>query len=173
MEKVKRRVFYSFHYKPDVVRASQVRQMGAIEGNKSATDNEWEKITSPKDEATKDSAIKKWITDQMEGRTCTVVLVGKDTANRKWINHEIVKSWDNGMGVVGICIHGLKDFDGKISTKGENPFDYIGYGKTGKKLSSIVKCYNPAGDNSKELYAWIEKHLVNAIEEAIKIRNEN
>lgn len=173
MDKVKRRVFYSFHYKPDVIRASEVRQIGAIEGNKSATDNEWEKITSSKDEATKERAIRKWIADQMEGRTCTVVLVGKDTAKRKWINHEIVKSWDNGMGVVGICIHGLKDFDGKISTKGENPFDYVGYGNTGKKLSSIVKCYNPAGDNSKERYAWIEKHLTNAIEEAIKIRNEN
>lgn len=173
MEKAKRRVFYSFHYKPDVIRASQVRQIGAIEGNKSATDNEWEKITSSKDEATKDKAIKKWIEDQMDGRTCCVVLVGKDTANRKWINHEIVKAWNDGLCVVGIYIHGLKNFEGQISAQGDNPFDYITHNSTKKKLSSIVKCYNPAGSDSKERYAWVEKHLANAIEEAIRIRSEN
>jgi len=163
-----RQVFYSFHYKPDVMRVSQVRNIGAIEANKPAADNDWETVTSGKD-----PAIKKWIAAQLKGRSCTVVLVGQNTADRKWINHEIIKSWDDGMGVVGIHIHGLKNTDGFISKKGENPFGYIGYGNTGKKLSSIVKCYNPAGSNSKERYAWIAKHLENAVTEAIKIRNEN
>jgi hypothetical protein len=49
----------------------------------------------------------------------------------------------------------------------------IAYGNTGKKLSSIVKCYNTVGSNRKERYAWIAKHLENAIEEAIKIRGNN
>ena len=62
----------------------------------------------------------------------SVVLVGANTAGRKWIKHEISKSWDDGMGVVGIHIHGLKNKDGKVSTKGKNPFASIGYGKTGK-----------------------------------------
>ena len=109
----------------------------------------------------------------MDGRTCTVVLVGKDTANRKWINYEIVKSWDDGRGVVGIYIHGLKNFAGEVSTQGANPFDYITHGVSKKKLSSIVKCYNPAGSTSKERYAWIEKYLADAIEEAITIRKAN
>jgi len=163
-----RRVFFSFHYKPDVIRASQVRQIGALEGNKSATDNDWEKITSGGD-----PAIEKWIEDQLKGRSCTVVLVGQNTADRKWINYEIVKSWDADMGVVGIRIHGLKNIDGNIATIGNNPFNYVTYGLTKKRLSSIVKCYDPAGSDSKERYAWISKHLVNAIEEAIKIRSEN
>ena len=109
----------------------------------------------------------------MKGRTCTVVLVGEETANRKWINHEIVESWNNGMGVVGIYIHGLKNMAGNIANKGENPFDYISYGDSGKKLSSIVKCYNPQGTNSKDRYAWIAEHLENAVEEAIQIREQN
>jgi len=163
-----RHVFYSFHYKPDVMRVSQVRNIGALEANKPTRDNDWETVASGKD-----PAIKKWITGQMEGRSCTVVLVGENTANRKWINHEIIKSWDEGMGVVGICIHGLKNTDGYIAIQGKNPFDFIDYGDTGKKLSTIVKCYNPAGSNSKERYAWIAKHLENAVEEAIKIRNDN
>ena len=40
-----RKVFFSFHYQPDCVRASQVRNIGVIEGNPTATDNDWETIT--------------------------------------------------------------------------------------------------------------------------------
>jgi hypothetical protein len=163
-----RHVFYSFHYKPDVMRVSQVRNIGALEANKPARDNDWEAVASGKE-----PAIKKWITGQMKGRSCTVVLVGENTANRKWINHEIIKSWDEGIGVVGIRIHGLKNTDSYIAKQGKNPFDFIGYRDTGKKLSTIVKCYSPTGSNSKERYAWIAKHLENAVEEAIRIRNAN
>jgi hypothetical protein len=163
-----RRCFFSFHYKPDSQRASQVRQIGSIEGNRPATDNDWEAITKGGDDA-----IKKWIAEQIYGKSCIVVLVGSDTANRKWINYEIVKSWDDEMGVVGIYIHGLKNLDGNTSTKGDNPFDYITHSPTKNKLSSIVKCYNPAGSDSKERYAWISKYLAGAVEEAIKIRGEN
>jgi hypothetical protein len=106
-------------------------------------------------------------------RPCAVILVGTGTANRKWINHEIIKAWDDGLGVVGIRIHGLKNLAGETSIKGDNPFDYIGYDSTGKKLSSIVKCYDPAGATSKERYDWISTHLSNAVEEAIKIRGNN
>ena len=162
-----RRVFYSFHYKPDVSRVSQVRNIGAIEANKPATDNDWETVTKGGDKAIRD-----WIADQMKGRSCTVVLVGANTAGRKWINHEIIESWSKGMGVVGIHIHGLRNFEREISSKGKNPFDSIRYGEK-DKLSSIVKCYNPAGTNSKDRYDWIAKHLENAIEEAIEIRKKN
>ncbi|MEZ5763923.1 MAG: hypothetical protein R3D69_06425 [Xanthobacteraceae bacterium] len=56
---------------------------------------------------------------------------------------------------------------------GADPFDFIGLGNTGKKLSSIVKCYDPGGSTSKDRYDWISTHLSNAIEEAVKIRNAN
>ena len=117
------------------------------------------------------AAVEKWIADQMKYRTCTVTLVGSNTASREWINYEIVKSWNDSMGVVGIHIHGLKNLNRETSSKGENPFDYISYGNSGKKLSSIVKCYDPGGRTSQEKYAWISKHLANAIEEAIRIRH--
>ena len=163
-----RNCFYSFHFKPDNARASQVRNIGVIEGNKPVSDNDWEAVTRGGEDA-----IKRWIASQMKGKTCAVVLVGSGTANRKWINHEIVKAWDDGLGVVGMHIHGLKNFDGETSNKGNNPFDYINYGSTGKKLSAIVKCYNPAGATSKERYDWISTYLSDAVEEAIKIRNDN
>ena len=163
-----RRAFYSFHYKPDSWRAATVRNIGSVEGNKPATDNHWETITKGGDDA-----IKKWIAGQLKGRSCTVVLVGQKTADRKWIKYEIVRSWDDGMGVVGICIHGLKNSQGHIASPGNNPFDYITHGKSKKKLSEIVRCYNPKGSNSQARYEWISKHLKNAVEEAIRIRNRN
>ena len=165
-EKTKRRVFYSFHYKPDNWRASQVRNIGTVEGNKPASDNDWESITKKGDKA-----IQEWIDGQMSGRSCCVVLVGEMTAKRKWINYEIVKAWNDKKGVVGINIHGLKNAEGHISEKGANPFDSIVFGQDNKKLSTVVKCYNPQGTNSKDRYAWIEQYIGNAIEEAIKIRN--
>ena len=78
-----RRAFFSFHYKPDASRAGQVRNMGMVDGNTPVSDNDWETVT--KGGA---AAIKKWIAAQMHGRSCTVVLVGTNTAGRKWINHE-------------------------------------------------------------------------------------
>lgn len=164
----KRQVFYSFHYNPDSWRASQVRNIGAIEGNKPAPDNDWETVTRGGDKA-----IEKWIKEQMKYRSCTVVLVGNQTAGRKWINYEIIESWNAGMGVVGIYIHGLKNHEGAITEKGGNPFDSITFNDTGKKLSEIAKCYNPAGKDSKERYDWVSQHISNAVEEAIKIRNKN
>lgn len=164
----KRQVFYSFHYKRDNWRASTVRNIGAIEGNKPAPDNDWETITKRGDEA-----IKKWINDQMEYRSCTVVLIGSETTNRKWINYEISKSWNKGMGVVGIYINGLKNSGGFISAKGKNPFDYVIFSNTGKKLSSVVNCYEPKGENSKERYDWISKYISTIIERAIEVRNKN
>ncbi|WP_374343041.1 TIR domain-containing protein [Azonexus sp.] len=162
-----RKCFYSFHYKPDCVRASQVRNIGSVEGNPPAKDNDWETITKGGDQA-----IAKWIDDQMKGKTCIVVLVGQNTANRKWINHEIVKAWDSGLGVVGIRIHGLKNFEGQTATAGANPFDFITHGASQKKLSEIVKCYDPVGLDSKAKYAWIAESLAAKIEEAIAIRGK-
>lgn len=145
-----------------------MRSIGSIEGNKAATDNDWESVVRAGE-----TAIKNWIAAQMKGRSCTVVMVGEKTANRKWINHEIVQSWSKGMGVVGIRVHGLKNSKGKISPMGKNPFDFIDYNNTGEKLSSIVKCYNPAGSNSTECYAWIKQHLANVVEKAIRIRKDS
>lgn len=135
----KRQVFYSFHYEPDNWRAATVRNIGTIEGNKPAPDNDWETIKNGGD-----AAIEKWIKEQMKYRSCTVVLVGNKTAKRKWINYEIRESWKSGMGIVGIYIHGLKNQKGFITNKGLNPFESISF-KSGKKLSEIVKCYNPGG----------------------------
>lgn len=163
-----RKCFYSFHYQPDCWRVSKVRNIGAIEDNQPAKDNDWESITRGGE-----SKIKEWIDAQMKGRTCAVVLAGANTANRKWINYEIVKAWDSGLGVVVVHIHNLTNHAGEQSKKGQNPLDYIGYGNTGKKLSNIAKAYDPPKTVSADVYNYISAHLEDWIEEAIKIRKAN
>lgn len=164
-----RNAFYSFHYIPDNWRAAQIRQMGVIEGNAPCKDNDWETVTKGGD-----GAIEKWISDQMAGRSCAIVLIGTNTANRKWINYEIVKAWDDGKGVLGVHIHGIKNDQQQQSSKGSNPFDFITMGSaTGKKLSSVVKVYDPPHYDSKEVYAYIKANLSSWVETAIAIRNAN
>lgn len=158
-----RRVFYSFHYEPDNARAARVRNMGVIEGNRPATDNDWETITRGGDRA-----IKEWIDDQLEGKSCNVVLIGQNTAGRKWIDYEIRSAWERGKGLVGIYIHKLRDFDGDQSSKGRNPFEDFSLGD--ERLSSVVKTYNPPYSDSKAVYGYISDNLENWIEEAIEIR---
>lgn len=64
-----RRVFYSFHYDQDVWRTAQVRNIGMVEGNRPATDNTWEQI-----KRAGATAIQQWIDQELEHRSCTVVL---------------------------------------------------------------------------------------------------
>lgn len=158
-----RKAFYSFHYKPDNWRASQVRNMGAIEGNQPVSDNDWETVTKGGD-----AAIKKWIAEQMKGRTCVVVLIGTSTAGRRWITHEILEGWNAGMGVLGIHVHGLKDCDSKQCAKGSNPLSSLMVGE--KKLSEIALVYDPPYTESTDVYDYIKKNLESWVEEAIKIR---
>ena len=161
-----RRVFFSFHYKSDNWRASQVRNIGVIEGNAPVSDNDWEKVTKGGD-----AAITKWIEEQMLGKSCLVVLIGADTAGRKWIDHEIMKAWNDNKGVLGVYIHNLKNMEQKQSKKGENPFNNIMIGGyNGKKMSSVVKAYDPPYADSTEVYAYIKKNLNKWVEDAITLR---
>lgn len=164
---IKRRIFYSFHYKNDVFRVQQIRNIGALEENEPVATNEWEEVKKGGDKE-----IQKWIDGAMTNRTCVVVLVGEETAQRPWVRYEIQKAWKEGKGLLGIHIHNLKcmikskefPFTGKC-TMGANPFDTFTVGE--KDLSSIVHCYNPDPDNA---YKEIRDNLENWIEKAIEIR---
>jgi hypothetical protein len=158
-----RKVFNTFHYKPDVQRVSQVRQMGAIEGQPILSSNDWEAVKRGGN-----AAIERWISEQMSGKSCSVVLIGTSTAGRKWVDYEIKKAWNDKKGLVGVYIHGLKNLAGQQATKGPNPFATFTVGPT--KLSSIVKAYDPPYTNSTSVYDYIKSNLADWVEEAITIR---
>ena len=127
-----RKVFTSFHYKPDNWRASQIRSIGKIEGNTLVSTNKWEEVTNGGS-----TAIEKWINDNMRGKSCVIVFVGEKTAERKWIKYEIERAWNERKGIFGINVHNLKDKNGYKATQGNNPFEYFKLG--GKRLSRLCK----------------------------------
>lgn len=159
-----RRAFYSFNYSEDAWRASQVRNMGLIEGNRFATDNEWQDVSKGGE-----GAITRWINQQMEHRSVLIVLIGRNTAGRKWINYEICHAWKKHMGVCGIYINNLLDENAQPSIRGQNPFERLAL--QGRNLSLIVPTLNPKGYTSKDVYENIKKSMPNLIESAIAIRS--
>jgi hypothetical protein len=162
---LKRQVFYSFHYYNDHWRASQVRNIGVVEGNRPATDNDWETVTK-----SGERAIENWINNQMKGRSCLVLLIGSETAGRKWIKYEITKAWELKMGVVGIYVHNLKNQGQSTARQGINPF--AEFNLNGVSLDSIVKSYNPPYWDSKQVYKYIADNIRVWTNEAVEIRKK-
>lgn len=67
-----RKVFYSFHFDNDNWRAGQVRNIGAVEGDKPVNGNKWEDVKSKSG-----SIIKGWIDENLKDKSCLVVLIGE------------------------------------------------------------------------------------------------
>ena len=122
-----RKVFFSFYHHEDkqklnrvwVVRNSWVTKEN-FESAGFIDAVEYEKIKRQGDEA-----IKRWINEQLEGTSVTVVLIDFETYLRPWVRYEIVKSFDKSNGLFGIYIHQIKDLNQNTDPKGENPFEYI------------------------------------------------
>lgn len=156
----KRKVFYSFHYKNDVFRVQQIRNIGAVEGNSPVTPNQWETIKK-----SGKTAIKTWITDNLKNKSCVIVLIGAETAEREWVLHEIEQAYYLDKPIFGIYVHNLKCPNNGKSKKGKNPFDKFTIGDSNKKLSSIVKCYDPKFDDA---YNDVKNNIERWIENSIK-----
>lgn len=167
---IKRRAFYSFHFAADSWRAATVRNIGLVEGNRPATDNDWEAVARGVE-----AAISARINQQMNHRSCTPVLVGAHTAGRRWIDYEISRSWTLRKGLAGIRNHGLMDSFGNASPAGGNPFGHFtvpnhhGYSQP---LAPVVQCFDPPGNDSVQRYNWIRVNLADIVEAAIWIRSQ-
>jgi hypothetical protein len=144
-----RRVFFSFHYERDVWRANVVRNSWVTKGNYIKAgfidSAEFEKIKKQGDQA-----IKKWIDEQLEGTSVTVVLIGAETYLRKWVRYEIIKSFDRGNGLLGVYIHNIEDQSKKTDIKGQNPFEYVGVSID--KNGNAIYC-------ERDGYQWIKFSL--------------
>lgn len=159
-----RKAFYSFHYLRDGWRASKVRNIGVVERNPPVSDNKWEEVKRGGD-----AGIRRWIDEQLDNRTCTIVLSGAETVHRRWVKYEIEKSWSSGKGIFGSRIHKILDHNQETSPAGANPFDSISL-TDGRRLSSLVKVYDPPYLSSPDVYAHISQNLAGWIETAIASR---
>ena len=154
-----RRVFFSFHYEEDINRSMVVRNSWVTQGKEVAgfiDKAEFEKVKKEGKEA-----ICRWIDKQLVGTSVTVVLIGKETLNRPFVQYEIRKSIERGNAIIGVYIHNIKDMiTQKTSIKG-NPHTIIGYyeGKIPAYFDNICDgIYDYSQDNGySNLGIWIER----------------
>lgn len=152
-----RKVFFSFHYANDVVRANQVRNSWVTKDREAAGFVDAAAFEKVKNQG--EAAIKKWIKEQLSGTSVTVVLIGAETNNRDYVKFELRESYAKGNGMLGIYIHQCKNLDGKTSSKGSNSFGEIGKDANGKPVyfSVAYPCYDWVDDKGYEnLGTWIE-----------------
>jgi hypothetical protein len=113
------RTFFSFYYDDDIWRANVVRKSAALKPN---IDVDFIDASLWEEAETKgDAAIKKLIDDALVGSTVTTVLIGENTASRKWVKYEIAESIRRGNGLFGVHIYKIKDQNGNESQQGANP----------------------------------------------------
>lgn len=70
--------------------------------------------------------LKNLIEEGLNNTSVTTVLIGENTANRRWVNYEIIKSFARGNGLLAVHINRLKGTIG-ITAKGLNPLDRLGF----------------------------------------------
>lgn len=114
-----RRCFFSFHYQNDIWRVNIVRNSHIVEGTAAAGFQDaslWEEAKKKGD-----AVVKKMIDEALQGTTVTVVLIGAETANRRYVRYEIEQSIARGNGLLGIHIHNIPDNKGNTLARGTVP----------------------------------------------------
>jgi hypothetical protein len=108
-----RGVFFSFPYETEIWRASQVLNSWVTKPNREAAGfwdaAAWEEVKKKGEEA-----IERWIDKQLEGTSVTVVLIGAETSERRYVQYEMNQSWNKGNRLIGIYVHNLKEQIGGI-----------------------------------------------------------
>jgi hypothetical protein len=150
-------VFYSFHYNNDVFRVQQIRNMGVVDGNELVSPNDWEQV-----KRNGDAAVEKWIDDSLKYKRCVIVLIGSETASRKWVKHEIKRAWELKKGLFGIYIHNLKDPRTGTCSNGPNPFS--NWHVNGHSMANLITCHDPSSwdayrDISTNMATWVSQAI--------------
>lgn len=155
-----RYVFFSFHYQRDIFRVNQIRKhsltKGSLEEAGYIDHSLWEKSKQRGD-----AALQQLIEDGLRGTSVTAVLIGYETAHRKWVDYEIRRSYELGKGIIGVYISQMKDISGKADPRGVNPLSYWHYTDgNGQKVyfSQVYPTYDWVDDDGYANFgSWVEK----------------
>lgn len=82
------------------------------------------------------TVIKNLIEAGLNKTSVTTILIGDETADRRWVKYEIVKSFEKGNGILGIHINRIRGKEQAISSRGLNPLDRLAFqiSEDGKKI---------------------------------------
>lgn len=123
----KRRVFFSFHYQNDIWRVNQVRQSWRYNHvNTRETEGFFDGSIWESSKRTGPDSLKALIREGVKNTSVTCVLVGSQTYQRRWVRYEIARSVVKGNGLLAVKVHRMGDSQGKVSSEGPNPLDYMG-----------------------------------------------
>jgi hypothetical protein len=128
--------------------------MGAIEGQEILPAQSWEEVKKRGK-----AAVEAWIDDEMAYKAAVIVLIGSQTAEREFVQYEIRRAWSQRKPLLGLYIHGLEDSGGHTSRQGRNPFELFGFSDSARTYADYVPVFNPAGADSRQVYATIKNNL--------------
>lgn len=157
-----RRVFFSFHY-DDIWRVNQVRHSQQIRGE-SETSSFVDAAELEQVRRQGPNSVQRWIDNQLDGTSTTVVLIGYGTADRQYVQYEILKSYERGNALLGVWLDNIKDHEGHISyLRGANPFEKVRVaGGLLGEISIADKLRVPVydwvnADGRKNIASWIQR----------------
>lgn len=152
-----RRAFFSFHFERDVWRAGQIRNCWVTQDREDA--GFWDAAAWESVKRKGNDAVHTWIDNQLKGTSVTVVLIGAETAQRDYVGYEIKQSYEKGNGMLGICIHNMKDAASRTDIRGANPFANWHIIRDGRQvyLSELYPTYDWVTDDGRaNIGQWIE-----------------
>lgn len=152
-----RRVFFCFHFERDVRRIAQVRNSWVVRAKGEAPP--FYDAASFEEAKKRAGGIEKWIEEQLNGTSVTVVLFGAKTYDREWVRHEIKRSYELKKGLLAIDIHKINDPQLGTDVQGKNPLDYWHIERHGEKtpFSSLYRSYDWVdNDGYANISTWIE-----------------
>ncbi|OZC01457.1 TIR domain-containing protein [Rubricoccus marinus] len=129
-----RRTFFSFHYDRDHWRAWQVRNSWVTKGDRESRGFFDSSVFESK-KRTSDAALKEFLRTGLKNCGVTCVLAGSQTAHRRWVRYELVRSFMAGKGILCAKIHRRKNSAGAVDTAGPNPLDQLAFVVTGDRIS--------------------------------------
>lgn len=153
-----RKVFFSFHYQNDINRSMTVRNSWVPQGKEAAGFIDKADFEQIKRQG--NNAVHRWIDEQLEETSVTVVLIGEETLNRPFVQYEIRKSLERGNALIGVKIHSIKDMRTNRTSSPGNTHSIIGYYDNQIPAYFDELCdgiYDYTWDDGyKNLGAWIE-----------------
>ncbi|GEK60116.1 molecular chaperone Tir [Marinococcus halophilus] len=152
-----KKAFFSFHYKNDVNRANVARNSWITKDRESRgfiDKAEFEKI-----QRVSDQAVRRWIDEQLQGTSVTVVLIGEETFDRPYVKYEIEQSYKKGNALIGVKIGGIKDMVTGRTSSSQSSVKIVGNDRNGNHLwfdeiNSGIYDYN-LEDGYNNLGKWI------------------
>ncbi|ROR72392.1 TIR domain-containing protein [Bogoriella caseilytica] len=154
-------VFYSFHYDNDVYRVQLVRQIDALTGAPEITGQNWEEVRF-KTEA----AIQNWIDKEMNYKKAVIVLIGRRTAKRQYVQYEVERAWSMKKPLLGVRIHGLASLSDGPDSAGDDPFTALGmtgvpvFDPTQKDCYGRIDTKATFNELRRQLPYWAEQGVV-------------